>query len=266
MVNLEKFYGAHMTHQPLGLNDITVFAPPCLTPDRAYEIYRPAFERIMEFVVNSRVSGDVYEFGTFHGYTARTLAQLMSEKGHSGSLYLFDSWEGFPSMEGNDATCPEVTEHKTWKQGDCTPAIHNAEKIIQQILSLILPNRVQAIKGFYDKTLDSFLERRSMGTQETGFQLRKVHASIVHIDCDLYESTYFVLKTLLGANVLQQGTVVMFDDWNNNFASNEFGERKAVRDLMLYHDQAFVQTEALVHLEPWFSYGSSGMAFIVQKA
>lgn len=231
-----------MTRQPLCLNDITVFPPPCLTAARAAEIYDPAFQRIMEYVVNSRVEGDVLEFGTFNGYTARTLAEMMYAYKHSGSLHLYDSWEGFPAMEGGDADCPEVTQHKTWKQGDCTPLVPNADVWIQKILSIILPDRVHSVKGFYDKT----------------FTGEGVNASIVHIDCDLYESTKYVLEKLLANDCLAEGAVIMFDDWNNNFASNKYGERRACKEVFA--------ASSGVSLEPWFSYGSSGMAFIVQKS
>lgn len=193
-----------MTRQPLCLNDITVFPPPCLTADRAAEIYNPAFQRIMEYVVNSRVEGDVFEFGTFNGYTARTLAEMMYGYGHKGHLRLYDSWEGFPAMEGGDAQCPEVAVHKTWNKGDCNPIIPQADVWIGKVLSLILPDRVHTVKGFYDKTF-------------TGVDAR---ASIVHIDCDLYESTKLVLERLLAADALSEGAVIMFDDWNNNFGSS----------------------------------------------
>lgn len=227
--------------QPLCLNDITMFPPPCLTAQRAYEIYQPAFTRIVEYVVNSRVEGDVLEFGTFNGYTARTLAELMHAYKHQGHLRLYDSWEGFPAMEGGDAECPEVVQHQTWNKGDCQPIFPDNDIIIQQILSFILPQRVQCVKGFYDKTF-------------TGEGMK---ASLVHIDCDLYESTKYVLEKLLANDVLAEGAVVMFDDWNNNFGSNKYGERRAVKDVF--------QTEWMTTLEPWFTYGSSGAAFIVQK-
>lgn len=242
-----------MTHQPLCLNDITVFPPPCLTADRAKEIYFPAFQRIVEYVVNSRIEGHVFEFGTFNGYTARMLAELMHAYGCQSNLLLYDSWEGFPAMEGNDANCPEVAQHKTWNKGDCTPIFPNAEVAIQKILSLIMPRRVFCIKGFYDKT---FNHPPIVTGKEKDSATKITKASIVHIDCDLYESTKHVLLKLLENDMLAEGAVIMFDDWNNNFGSNKYGERKAVNDVF---------RNSTTHLDQWFSYGSSGMAFIVQK-
>lgn len=228
-----------MTMQPLCLNDITVFAPPCLTPKRAWDIYEPAFRRIVEYAHNSRIDGDVLEFGTFNGYTARVLAELMREYGCRKQLHLYDSWEGFPVMRGVDAHCPEVTTHDTWHAGDCKPVMEQAPEIIRAVLSLLLlPESVHTHKGFFDAT--------TVVPQK---------AAIVHVDCDLYESTVVVLRLVLPS--LQQGSVIMFDDWNNNMASDDFGERMAVNSVFPSSDGC--------RLEPWFSYGSSGQAFIVHR-
>jgi hypothetical protein len=236
-----------MTAQPLCLNDITVFAPPCLTPKRAWDIYEPAFRRIVEYVTNSRIEGDVLEFGTFNGYTARVLAELMHEYRSPKHLHLYDSWEGFPAMEGVDAACPEVTTHDTWHQGDCRPAMEQAPEIIKAVLSIILPDRVHTHKGFY-----------------TPYIQLPEKAAIVHVDCDLYESTKIVLYAAMP--LLQQGSVIMFDDWNNNMASNEFGERKAVLDIFPHARGDDAGAYRTCDIQPWFSYGSSGMAFLVHKS
>lgn len=262
-----------MTHQPLCLNDITIFPPPCLTAERAKEIYSPAFQRIVEYAVNSRIEGDVFEFGTFNGYTARTLAELMYAYKHQGKLRLYDSWEGFPAMEGGDANCPEVVQHKTWNQGDCRPIFPDADIVIGKILNLILPQRVHCVKGFYDKTFTGKCHNTPIGVEIDGnIIFPSMKASIVHIDCDLYESTKYVLEQSLANDVLAEGAVIMFDDWNNNFGSNKYGERAAVRDVFqFYYDCGIFWNKAIndtnkTGLSPWFSYGSSGMAFIVQKA
>lgn len=238
---------------PLGLNDITCIAPPCLTPQRAQAIYRAPFLRAIEFISHCKVIGSFLEFGTYHGYTARTIAECMRRTKAPGDLYLFDSWEGFPEMTGGDKDCPEV-QAKLWNKGDCAPAIPDADKIIKFFLEILLPKRVHTVKGFYEDTVPE--------------QLPEGKASLVHIDCDLYESTHHVLKCLVEQSKLQQGTVLMFDDWNNNFASQKFGERAAVADLFPYFTSE-VWRRSHMHggwsLEPWFNYGFSGQSFIVHK-
>jgi len=235
-----------MTIHPLCLNDITIFPPPCLNAQRAAEIYRPAFTNIIEYVHNSRIEGDILEFGTFNGYTARTLAELMHQYRSTKHLHLYDSWEGFPAMEGVDSTCPEVTQHDTWHQGDCRPMMERAPEIIKAVLSLILPEHVHTHKGFYKPDME--LPQK---------------AAVVHVDCDLYESTKIVLNAVVPA--LQQGSVIMFDDWNNNFASYVYGERKAFLDIFPKTGLVHSTEDGKIGLEKWFAYGSSGMAFIVHK-
>lgn len=232
--------------QPLGFNDVTVLPPPCLTPQRAFAIYDDAFMRVLEYVSISRVPGDILEFGTFYGYTARTFAEKMAyfnSINNTRRLFCFDSWEGFPEMIGNDASCPEVAIHGTWKKGDCKPIVENLPDHISAVLNQIIPGRVTMVKGYYENTLAGVLPG--------------LKAAVVHIDCDLYESTVTVLHNLLLHNLLQQGTVILFDEFNNNFASDEFGERKASDDIFLQNNT--------YSLEKWFTYGSSGYAFLVQK-
>lgn len=239
-------------HLPLCMNDITVFAPPCMTPKRAFEVYDTAFRRVVEYVTLARIPGDVLEFGTFRGYTARTLAALMKEWNNPSQLYLYDSWEGFPEMVGNDAECPEVKIHGTWKRGDCNPGIGSAGILIQNILRMLLPNRVHAIPGYYEKTVPAHLPKK---------------ASIVHIDCDLYSSTHHVLSELIKNDVFSDGTVVLFDEFNNNFASNKYGERRVMRDIFpVYRDgERWMDKPPGLSLEPWFTYGFSGYAFILHR-
>jgi len=52
---------------------------------------------------------------------------------------------------------------------------------------------------------------------------------------------------------LSEGAVILFDDFNNNLASNNFGERKAFKDHLLYNS------------ELWFTYGWSGYVYIYHK-
>ncbi len=238
-------------HLPLFDDDITVFPPPCSTREMAYELYVPAFRRVVGYVTVARVPGDFLEFGTFRGYTARTFAEMMKLLNNPNQLYLYDSWEGFPEMRGNDSECPEVVTHKTWNQGDCRVRT-DGPQLIQDALRMLLPDRVHAVKGYYEETVPKNLPKR---------------ASVVHIDCDLYTSTHYVLDQLIKNDTMSDGCVVLFDDFNNNFASNKFGERKALRDLFpVYKDgEHWMDHAPGLSLEPWFTYGTSGYSFILHR-
>lgn len=76
-------------------------------------------------------------------------------------------------------------------------------------------------------------------------------AAIVNIDCDLYQSTVEALRIVRPA--LQQGTVVLMDDWNSFAADPDKGGRRAVRESGLV-------------MSPWFAYHYAGMAFLCHLA
>jgi len=230
--------------------DVTLIPPPCMSLNDAAELYVPAFRRGIEYTSLCRVEGDVLEFGTNHGFTARVLAQTMAAHRHSGMLMLYDSWEGFPEMVGADAGCPEVI-YGAWKQGDCNPRDADHDVKIHAALTPILNGRVRTIKGYYSDTLPHNLP---------------VKASVVHIDCDLYSSTMEVLSALIDNNTLSDGAVLYFDEFNNNVASNKFGERKAVHDIFCnYQDGQRFTANGKYSIELWFTYGWSGYAFLVHR-
>lgn len=219
------------------VDDPTLLPPPSYSKERADWIYGTAFFRAMEFVVYQRIPGDVLEFGTYNGYTARVLAEQMKAIGHPGKLMLFDSFgPGMPQVENDiDSKCPEMASG-AWAAGMTRPISQDVERLIHRALSCVLPGRVETVKGWY---------------QDTVSRIPDEPPSIVHIDCDLYASTLTVLRALKDRSLLQQGMILLFDDWNNGLASYKFGERAAT-------------AEVGIGMEPWFSYGWQSQAFIVQ--
>src|SRR5689334_11237539 len=59
--------------------DPTLLPPPSYTRERADRIYGEAFRRAFEYLSETRVEGDVLEFGTYRGYSARLLACMIRE-------------------------------------------------------------------------------------------------------------------------------------------------------------------------------------------
>jgi hypothetical protein len=79
--------------------------------------------------------------------------------------------------------------------------------------------------------------------------------SVAHIDCDLYQSTVEVLEGLHRGSCLQDGTILLFDDWNCNKANPNFDERRAFRE--------FLENQNEFSVTPWFTYGWYGAAYIL---
>lgn len=139
-------------------------------------------ECLTRFIHNSSLSFDsgyFLEFGVFNGVSINVFADVYPNK----IIYGFDSFEGLPeewSWDGN----------KVHKKG------HFAVKRLPEV-----GQNVKLIKGWFDDTLPLWK------VDHTG------DISFLHIDCDLYSSTMFVLKELNSQIV--PGTLILFDELIN---------------------------------------------------
>jgi predicted O-methyltransferase YrrM len=118
-------------------------------------------------------AGLILEFGVASGRTIRHMGGLAARPIHG-----FDSFEGLP---------------ETWRTGFDKGAF-------AQPLPAV-PANVQLHKGWFSETLPAFLET----TDEM--------VGLLHVDCDLYSSTAFVLRSL--ADRIRPGTVLVFDEYFN---------------------------------------------------
>jgi hypothetical protein len=222
--------------------DPTELPPPTYTSERAEQVIGESFRRCFEYVKCVLYSGDVLEFGTFRGYTAKRMARLMAEMQFPGKLWLYDSFEGLPdcNVEG-DRDSYEVQSNKVWFEG-CMALDKGIEHRIQRALLEYLPSeRLSITKGFFDQTFDAHHPTEP--------------AALVHVDCDLYSSSRFVLDRLLDFNLLKDGTLLVFDDFNCNRANPKMGERRALAE-------SFGRQDRFTY-SPFFSYGWHGQVFFV---
>lgn len=182
----------------------------------------------MTYVVGSGVPGDIVEFGTMSGRTASVLAQAMhtvqgywsvSESYHAIAtryLHLFDSFEGLPAPNSSIDRESSHVQANVWNEG-LLKGISAAQ--LRQLVEQSLPaDRIKVYEGFFEKTLPDIPENSKF--------------ALVHIDCDFYESTYQVLDHLMSHHMLSDGVLILFDDWNCNQASPDFGERKAWAEMV----------------------------------
>ena len=119
-------------------------------------------------------AGMFLEFGVA---TGRTITEIAN--GHAGAVFGFDSFEGLP-------------EH--WYEGYGKGAFARTDLPP-------VPANVTLFKGWFTDTLPGFLERNAGP------------ASFVHVDCDLYSSSSFVLTSL--ADRIGPGCVILFDEYFN---------------------------------------------------
>lgn len=216
--------------------------------DRATRFYGDAFQTALDYATFGGVVGDVLEFGVLGGWTARLIAERMRNLQFYGDLHLFDSFAGLPRQKVElDAASYDVTRGIWGTEMDLPEALKEelGERlpvhIKRRLSEVISADRVHIREGFFSDTLVEPLRTK---------------AAIVHLDCDLYQSTQEVLDALHRDSVLQDGTVLMFDDWNCNKANPAFGQRRALSDFL----SANAERYAVSH---YFNYGFNCAAFIL---
>jgi O-methyltransferase len=213
------------------------------------------------FITWNQVEGDYLEFGVWHGrsfaaayrsimwhrrmhYRLAEDANLPASfdptpeynrwKQNSPRFFAFDSFEGLPKEEGED-------QHMDFAPGSyrCSEEQFKAN-LAKAGIDL---RDVVVIPGFYDRSLTREVK--------AGYALRK--AAMVHIDCDLYESTLYVLDFI--TDLVGQGTIIIFDDWFRYRGSPKRGEQRACREWL----------ECNPHLElvQHWREGPQAMSFLV---
>lgn len=213
-----------------------------LKPQTNEKIFREKWNNLqtaIAFVIANNIEGDYLEFGVYKGesfiyaydlYNEIFKNYKQNEKGHEEDsfmkqnvkFYAFDSFEGLPANHDED-----VPLHWTGEKPMSYPR-HLFEQNLKR--AKVNFNNVEIIEGFYDKTLNTDLYKK--------LDLKK--AAIIHIDCDLYESTKTVLDTI--KPLLVEGSVLIFDDYHYYKGSPYKGERGAFNEWLNQNPQ-YVTTE-----------------------
>lgn len=171
------------------------------TPRRRAEFYSLA--RLIETM--PVVSGAVLECGTHHGATLLGMAHVLRSRGSFARIYGLDSFEGFPEPTLKDAY-DDGSMHPLVRKGALGEA--SFEALSARLNGMGLSTQVTLIKGFFDDTLPSLAAERF---------------SVVHLDCDLYDS-YMSCLEFVYPRMLAGGHIV-FDDYNS---PGYVGARRAV--------------------------------------
>ena len=213
-----------------------------------FEFYRCA----LDYIVENDLAGSYFEFGTHRGRTFTMAMSLdsfyatnhgptggaltpKSGGGYMDKYFAFDSFEGWP-----DDT--NVTEHPQYSAGGAKTSELEFLKLLTSYGQST--ERVELIKGFYERSLTKDLATR--------FVNENVTASLVTVDCNLYESYKSVFAWL--DQFLQPGTVLYLDDFNTFRAQPDQGPKLAFKE---YKEQTKWE------FEPFLPVGFWGYSFIV---
>ena len=151
---------------------------------------------LLSHAVRSTPDGLMLEFGVASGRTINYIASQTNRP-----IYGFDSFEGLP---------------ENWRSG--------FEQGRFKTLSPHVPVNVHLLRGLFADTLPSFLQEHG---GPVGF---------IHIDCDLYSSTKFVLESL--SNRIAAGCVIVFDEYFNYPGWQEH-EYKAFQEFSLARNMEY---------------------------
>ena len=178
--------------------------------------------QIWDFTINrlhrkeNTTKGQLFlEFGTWKGTSINYFSSRLQDR----VFYGFDSFEGLKE----DWTGFSLSEGHFDLKGNLPKVNAN----------------VKLVKGWFDATLPDFLKENA-GT--IGF---------LHIDCDTFESTNYVLNTLKDRIV--SGTFILFDEYIG-YPNWEFGEYKAFQEFVSannikYRYMAFSVKQVLITIE-----------------
>lgn len=178
-----------------------------------------------------------FEFGCHRVRTFRMALSEARKKMFDWRFFAFDSFEGLPEASGIDvfpgfeAGNLKTSEDEFWK----IIGSHN-----------VFVDRVESVKGYFNVSLNNTLAEN--------LKQRKVVASLAYIDCDFYESTKDVLNFI--DMFLEEGSVIVFDDWNLYKGSPKKGQRLAFSEFKNSSKWSF---------EPFLDIGWSGKSFIATQ-
>jgi len=201
-------------------------------------VIHKCFHRAIESGIADQ--GDYYEFGVFKGYTFWQAQLVAQELGVEQMRFFgFDSFEGLPQIHGVDDI-----EEGPFYEGQYAWTLNQVKKELDKRGADW--ERCSLIKGYFETTL----------SEKTRSQYGMRKASVVLIDCDLYESASVALEFL--KNMFVDGTILIMDDWNAFDRDESRGERLALSE--------FTQTNPHWVAEPWFPYGRYGQVFVMHRS
>lgn len=197
------------------------------------------FITVFDLLEERNIRGDYFEFGCHRARTFRmVLTEAWKQMIKDMCFYAFDSFEGLPD-------CPDGVDVDPWvKGGLCTTEEEFMEMIGDHGLYV---DKVKTVKGFYNESLTPDLQKSMLG--------KDVKASLITIDCDLYESAQDVF-TFIGP-FLQPGTVLYLDDMFGGYKGSPVkGVYKAFEEFMETTEYKFI---------PYLQVGAFGRSFVTYE-
>jgi hypothetical protein len=179
-----------------------------------------------EYANYEAVPGDIVEFGVFAGTSLALLARghAFDQKGMERRVVGFDSFEGLPES---------AEPHARWRPGDC--ARTGEWHPVLTVGDPVTPDATLQLFRMCELPAPVLHAGRFSETLPGAFPAQYPRVAIVHFDCDLYESTREALEAV--APSLQDGAILLFDDWFHYKGHPRKGEARAFHEFLESHPE-----------------------------
>ena len=185
---------------------------------RDYRLVRPytpcgnarlsALHKAVSQTIAAGIPGDVVECGTARGGSAALMGLALKRSGAGRKLWVFDTFEGLPAPQAGG---PDWEDGERYT-GSCRGSLEEVKQLFDQCG--ILPFS-RLVKGMFADTLP----RSGVGA-----------VSVLHIDCDWYESVKACLDAFYPR--VSPGGIIQVDDYGH-----WKGAREAVDELLKERSQ-----------------------------
>lgn len=177
----EVFFLKHLVLARFALNNASIYKE-ILKVRRTIETHsdvNEVYQIVQAIIAVRKVDGDLAEVGVYRGGTAKIIVQYKENK----SLYLFDTFEGFPKPGQNDLPF--------FRKG-------------------MLSSQYNEVKSYFRREKNVFLYK-GIFPQDTGKYVKDVKFSFVNLDVDLYESTLHCLRFFYPR--MNRGAIIISHDY-----------------------------------------------------
>jgi hypothetical protein len=178
--------------------------------DRYHVPLAPSWDDALLRAVRARPhTGLIMELGVGRGFTARRIAQELDRDADARPIHGFDSFHGLHQVwGGRGSTISQRYPIGRFTQGGVIP-------------DKLLPSSMVVHQGMFSATVPAFL-RGDLIERAQG-------VAFVHVDCDLYSSTFEALAS--AACLFKRGTIVAFDEAKGYLEWKSAGEWRAWLEL-----------------------------------
>ena len=199
-----------------------------------------AIKKAMFITAQDKTCGSYLEFGVFTGssfnFAIKVNKKIEKIFGNTNCEFIgFDSFGGFGEIKKEDEN-PGFTNQIFYV---------DKEKVLKNIKKCAKGQKMRIVEGFYKETIEN----------KTTKDLNIGKARVVLIDCDLKESARLALEFVKPS--IQEGTIILFDDFVFYKGNKNKGEYGAFMDFQKKHPEILFRRI--------FDYGYGSRAFIAYK-